>query len=800
MWVISMKKENKWIVAVVCAVVAAALVVALVLLLPGQGEDQPQVSMPTGDVTEPSDPGNVTEPSDTAGAGTEEPGADHVHTWTETVTAPGCVEGGYTTYTCACGESYTDNETQALGHDWADATCTSPKTCRRCQITDGREKGHAWDGGQVIREATEEEDGEKRFTCTVCQDTKTQLIPSKKHQHSYADVKTVQPTCTEGGYTVHTCACGDSYTDGQTPAVGHGWKAATCTSPKICTVCGTTDGGIPGHSWQEATCTEGKTCTVCGTVGGSKLGHDWADATCKDPRICKRCEATEGKALGHNYNSVVTEPTKTEQGYTTHTCTRCGDSYVDNYTNLDGVQYDPGTLLFCTDGQALLYGENGKVSKTYTGWVTGSYGAYYTQEPPWYQDRLSIRKAIIQDGISLKDIEAWFRGCQNLEEVKLGDGVKLIGDYAFYECYKLRSVEIPAGVTGIGTYAFNGCDSLKSIRIPAGVTKLGMFVFSGCIGLTTVEFDKESQLTSMESFAFSNCSSLAAIHIPASVTSIGDRALSGCSALAAITAAPENTVYQGQGNCLIHTASKTLIVGCKSSVIPVDGSVTALGAGSFSNCDSLTRIHIPATITKIDADALSACDNLVTITVDEQNPVYMAKGNCLIRKADSTLVTACKGSVIPSDGSVTHIGSGAFTDDNLTAIHIPANITHIDDRAFYYCAGLTTVTFADGSRLVSIGNEAFSDCRKLTDLVIPSSVTHIGDNAFDSCYGIKSVTFGENSRLVSIGHYAFGNCAYLESVIFRGTVAQWNAVSKGTQWCDATLATEVVCTDGNVTI
>ena len=425
MWVISMKKENKWIVAVVCVAVVAALVVALVLLLPGQGEDQPQVSAPTGDVTEPSDPGNVTEPSDTAGAGTEEPGTDHVHTWTETVTAPDCAEGGYTTFTCACGESYTDNETRALG-------------------------------------------------------------------------------------------------------------------------------------------------------------HDWADATCKDPRICKRCEATEGKALGHNYNSVVTEPTKTEQGYTTHTCTRCGDSYVDNYTNLDGVQYDPGTLLFCTDGQALLYGENGKVSKTYTGWVTGSYYIYYTQEAPWYQDRLSIRKAIIEDGISLKDIAAWFHGCENLEEVKLGDGVKLIGDYAFYECYKLKSVEIPAGVTGIGTYAFNGCDSLKSIRIPAGVTKLGMLAFSGCIGLTSVEFDKESQLTSMESFAFSNCSSLAAIHIPASVTSIGDYALSGCHALAAITAAPENTVYQSQGNCLIHTASKTLIVGCKSSVIPVDGSVTALGAGSFS--------------------------------------------------------------------------------------------------------------------------------------------------------------------------------------------------------------------------
>ena len=48
----------------------------------------------------------------------------HVHEYTPVVTAPTCTEGGYTTYTCACGDSYVADETEALGHDYVDGVCT----------------------------------------------------------------------------------------------------------------------------------------------------------------------------------------------------------------------------------------------------------------------------------------------------------------------------------------------------------------------------------------------------------------------------------------------------------------------------------------------------------------------------------------------------------------------------------------------------------------------------------------------------------------------------------------------------
>ena len=76
----------------------------------------------------------------------------HEHSYKDVVTAPTCTEKGYTTHTCACGNSYVDTYVDALGH--------------------------AWDNGKVTKPATETEDGVKTFTCTRCGETKTETIPA----------------------------------------------------------------------------------------------------------------------------------------------------------------------------------------------------------------------------------------------------------------------------------------------------------------------------------------------------------------------------------------------------------------------------------------------------------------------------------------------------------------------------------------------------------------------------------------------------------------------------------------------
>lgn len=73
---------------------------------------------------------------------------------------------------------------------------------------------------------------------------------TSSHSHSYSS-KTIKATCTSGGYTVHTCSCGASYTDNYTSATGHRWsewktvKKATTSSEgrkqRTCSSCGKTE-------------------------------------------------------------------------------------------------------------------------------------------------------------------------------------------------------------------------------------------------------------------------------------------------------------------------------------------------------------------------------------------------------------------------------------------------------------------------------------------------------------------------------------------------------------------------------
>ena len=135
----------------------------------------------------------------------------HEHSYTAVVTPPTCTEKGYTTHTCACGDSYVDTYTDALGH--------------------------AWDNGKVTKEPTATETGVRTYTCTRCGETKTETIPKLTHEHSYKAVVTA-PTCTEKGYTTHTCSCGDSYVDTYVDALGHVWDSGKVTKQPTATETG----------------------------------------------------------------------------------------------------------------------------------------------------------------------------------------------------------------------------------------------------------------------------------------------------------------------------------------------------------------------------------------------------------------------------------------------------------------------------------------------------------------------------------------------------------------------------------
>ena len=401
-----------------------------------------------------------------------------------------------------------------------------------------------------------------------------------------------------------------------------------------------------------------------------------------------------------------------------------------------------------------------------------------------------------------------FEDCSGLTSVTIGNGVTNIGDYAFKVCTALTSLTIGNSVTSIGAYAFYKCTGLTSITIGNGVTSIDNYAFWDCNGLTSVTIG--NGVTSIGIGAFYGCSGLTSITIPDSVTSIGKDAFRDCSRLTSITVEEGNTKYHSSGNCLIETASKTLILGCKTSVIPSDGSVTSIGSSAFRGCSGLTSITIPDSVTSIGASAFYNCTGLTSVTIGNgvTSIGYSAFGDCSgltsitipdsVTSIGNSAFSGCSGLTSVTIGnSVTSIGERAFMGcSSLTSVTIGNNVTSIGERAFIGCYGLTSVTI--GNSVTSIGERAFYGCSSLTSITIGNNVTSIGERAFMGCYGLTSVTIPNS--VTSIGGGAFLDCTGLTSITFSGTMAQWNAISKGNYWKSGVPATEVVCTDGKVSI
>lgn len=467
----------------------------------------------------------------------------------------------------------------------------------------------------------------------------------------------------------------------------------------------------------------------------------------------------------HTYKTEVVAPNCTEQGYTLHTCTGCGDSYKDTYVSALGHSYgEPSwawsedytnaTATFtCTNDSEHVDTLTATVTDEVTTLATCTtdgekdYTATVTFNNQTYTDVKTV--TVEKTGHSISGNSCVYCGqpaSEGLDMVLISEGeytVSGIGTCTDTEIL-IPTTYNDLPVVSVEASAFLNNTAITSVVLPDGITSIGENAFNGCESLTSVTFGKNSQLSSIGPGAFNYCYSLESITIPESVTNIGSDAFYYCCGLRSVTFG-ENS------------------------------QLTSIGDYAFLGCYSIESITIPASVTSIGERAFVECYRLVEVwNLSKLNITAGSEDNGYVgyyakrvetEPSESYVYTDENGYVIYYDGKVKALINYTGNETKLT---IPDDITELNCFALSDCYNITSVTFGENSQLTSIGDGAFNWCESLESITIPDSVLSIGYSAFEECTALKSITIP--GSVLSIGQRTFAGCSGLESAIIADGV------------------------------
>ena len=617
--------------------------------------------------------------------------------------------------------------------------------------------------------------------CSVCNEILVAQTVVAALGHTEVVDKAVDPTCTATGLTEgkHCSVCNEVLV-AQTvvAALGHTEVIDKTVAP-ICTTTGLT---------------EGKHCSVCNEVLVTQtvvaaLGHRSGDVvlenninpTCTKTGsydnviYCTVCDAELSRetvvvdALGHKYNYIVTNPTCTTAGYTTYTCSVCGDSYVDDHVDVLGHTevIDEAVSPTCTTpglsegshcdickailipqiiipaGHVEVIDEAVEPTCTTTGLTEGSHCSrcgevIVSQEVVSTinhnyidgnckqcgvtSDEYFTFTLLEDDTYSVKAKTATNMPSEMVIPSKYNNKVVSTIDFsAFSNSNQLQTVVIPNSITFIDERAFESCSLLANIVIPNSVTSIGSGAF-----YNTAYYNNESNWVN-------------------DVLYIGNHLIKAKDTISGEYVIREGTI----------TIADSAFYNCISlSKVVIPDGVVSIGNSAFWSC-GITNVIIPDSVTFIGSIAFLRC-YLTNITVDENNQYYKSIDGNLYSKDEGTLIQYARGKT------------------NKT-FAIPNNVTTIGDDAFRYCDILTNIMIPDS--VTSIGYYAFQYCDSLTSIMIPDSVTSIGYYAFNNCDSLASVVIGKGIAKIDSGAFSYNN---LKNVYYVGTEEEWAKINIGT--------------------
>ncbi len=329
-----------------------------------------------------------------------------------------------------------------------------------------------------------------------------------------------------------------------------------------------------------------------------------------------------------------------------------------------------------------------------------------------------------------------FEDCKNLTTVVVHKNIDIIEGWAFYNCTGIKSVKLYYGLKEIWQFAFENCTSLTSIEIPSSVVNIG--------NIPKEELNAEEKLLQ----GVFGCNY--------------GNPFKGCKKLRSIRVNSGNRKYCDHINCLIDKEKKTIVSGCKSSILPDGDMAEIIGPYAFYDCGDAFKngLYIFETpeIKVIESFAFAKC-----------NIEKLYFPNTLTRIESSAFRYCSDIREVSFPDSLTDIGCFAFECcAKLYKIEIPSQIETVGYKAFGNCQNLTSITYSTKSKVKDIQAETYQGCTSLMDVNLPPILESIGDKAFCECKNLQNIVFPNN--LKTIEEKSFASCEHLRNVFIPKSV------------------------------
>lgn len=724
---------------------------------------------------------------------------------------PSCTEVGWEAYEeCLDCDYTTYKEISELGHDEIahvaqDPTCTEIGwhayiTCSRCDHTTYTEiafLGHSFSDWYITKDVTCTTDGLEERKCSVCEETEINTIFAEGHKYK---AEVIAPTCTTLGYTVHTCVCGDKYTDSYVFYADHdldeNGDCKNCTYPEngFYTVDGKlyyriNNKNVTGWFVVEGRIYYASSATNVVINYSKKISgkyYVWSDETglkiadgfvddgigikCYDNGVqvigWRHKDGSGPKVVGGISEQYSQNPEGlyyflSTTGYMVTSDTYKLGGYIREFNTdhtvkaMNGLQTQGGELYYYVDGVKQ------------TGWHTINGTTYYFRASDAVYGRAATKWMYIGNKVYYFYASTSGTSYALKNEGSIG-GIKYTYHEEGYVLYNgfvnCEYANVANSNTAINIQKKNATTRYyKDGEMQTGWQEIGgemyyfyaigssmgsgyMCVQSRTIGGVWYEFAEDGRCINYicvkngHAWVEANCSS------PKTCLRCGKNEGDVQHSFEDRTCTLCGYMLPSEGLSFKHHINQESyyvsgIGTCTDSVVVIPSvyegkPVTAVGSSAFYNCSTITEVVIPDSVNEISDTAFSRCKNLKSVKIPE---------------------------------SVKSIGMSAFSQStSLNSITIPYGLETIGILAFYSCSGLKNISIPES--VTTIEDSAFSSCTSLLTLTIPESVEYIGDKAFSNCSSMQTIVLPE--KVTSLGSYLFANCRSLISVdLPQGTTA-----------------------------